>query len=74
MLIEKDINKMPYDHLNVYEEYFKDMIVDTNMTNEELTRLSGAQGTMNLSNPYIPDPSNGKMTYCSSIDLECVKN
>ncbi|MCX6824134.1 MAG: L-histidine N(alpha)-methyltransferase [candidate division SR1 bacterium] len=74
ILVEKDINSMPYDHLKQYEEYFKDIIVDINMMNERMTRLSGTQGTMDVSNSYIPDPSNGQLPHYSTIDLECVKS
>jgi hypothetical protein len=39
ILIEKDINKMPYDHLKEYEEYFKDLIVDPNMANDAVVQI-----------------------------------
>ena len=74
ILVEKDINQMPYDHLKDFEEYFKDVILDSNMWDENLVRLSGAQGTSMKEDTYIPDPTNGEIRYPYGIDFLCVKN
>lgn len=80
ILIEQDINKMPYDHLNEFETYFKDVILESNIMNKKMVHFSGDQnfsgdqGTIGLKYIYIPDPLNGATTYNSSIDLECFEN
>lgn len=74
ILVEDGINKVPYEQFKEYEQYFRDLITNPNMSDENKISLSGDQGTLVSTSEYIPSPFNGKTTYYSSFDVQCIKN
>ena len=72
ILVEKDIDAMPYDHLKEYEWYFKDVILDSTLWDGSKTVLSGSQGTRRVDNKYILDPRDNPSIY-SDITLQCIQ-
>ncbi|MEI6671999.1 MAG: hypothetical protein WCL02_01170 [bacterium] len=65
---------MPYEQFKEYEQYFRDLITNPNISDENIINLSGDQGTLVSTSTYIPSPYNGKTTYYSSFDIQCIKN
>lgn len=72
ILLEKDIDTMPYAHLKEYEWYFKDVILDNTIRDEEKTRLGGGQSTIRSDNRYLLDPRNNQSIY-GEISLQCIQ-
>lgn len=72
ILLEKDIDTMPYAHLKEYEIYFNDVILDPTLRDEKKTRLSGGQGTIRSDDKYLLDPRNNQSIY-GEISLQCIE-
>jgi len=72
VLIKKDIDKMPYDHLKDYETYFKELIINTNMTNENVIQIYKGPNGAASQNKYLMSPTN--ISIYSDIQLRCIKS
>lgn len=73
VLVEKDINNMPYDHLQNFEEYFKDVILDTTILDEATVKLYRGEGGVETEEIYLIHPMNDNSMYFN-IQLQCIKN
>ena len=72
VLIKKDIDKMPYNHLKDYETYFKELITNTNMANEDVMQIYKGPNGVASQNKYLMSPTNISIYF--DIQLQCIKS
>lgn len=72
LLLEKDIDQMPYDYLKEFEPYFRDVILDTNMQNEKVVNINKSGGAISEYEPYVLDPTNDHDVYFN-IQLQGIR-
>ncbi len=74
VFLERGIDKVPYEHLKEYEQYFKDIIIDPNILLQEKTVLHGDQGTIKSNEMYKLDPRYNNQWLYADIDLVGIKD
>lgn len=72
VFVGKDVNKLPYDHLKEYETYFREVILDKNISDETKVSIQKKPNSLEDIYPYILSPSED--SYLFNIQLECIKD
>ena len=72
ILIEKNADRAPYDHLREYEQYFKDIITDKTILDKNIVHIRKGKG-LEWDKSYVFAPSNDRWIYFN-IQLQCIQN